>query len=313
MCWQWGFLMCLQCQRLCRNLILLWEEKRKEPSSWRTARRKSWRYQSSWIIQSVSQSVVDSVRQAIWQSVSDLVSQSVNRLFSESVNCLANRSVSQSVIAEKAPPPFIFFNYIFACQSEERAQFEILKAQMFAERAAKRERRPKRARAMPEEEESSKGQKSDQSSKQPETVVGDLVNHCPVSPVSVQQPNRKHLKVARSRLLTKSWPTLAGKHWRTTEQGEYDWLIHWLTALLSDWLAVSSGLLSQTESVLVWTGCALVVLGESIRLSCRVSHIGSEQNEDCLSSAPQVQKEEVSEGANSIVDVVVHFYLIVHV
>ncbi|XP_029283829.1 putative ATP-dependent RNA helicase DDX27 [Cottoperca gobio] len=36
--------------------------------------------------------------------------------------------------------------------SEERAQFEILKAQMFAERAAKRERRPKRARAMPEEE-----------------------------------------------------------------------------------------------------------------------------------------------------------------
>ncbi|XP_053171356.1 probable ATP-dependent RNA helicase DDX27 isoform X2 [Scomber japonicus] len=35
---------------------------------------------------------------------------------------------------------------------EERAQFEILKAQMFAERAAKRERRPKRARAMPEEE-----------------------------------------------------------------------------------------------------------------------------------------------------------------
>uniref|UniRef100_A0A8C4I0S8 RNA helicase n=1 Tax=Dicentrarchus labrax TaxID=13489 RepID=A0A8C4I0S8_DICLA len=36
--------------------------------------------------------------------------------------------------------------------SEERAQFEILKAQMFAERAAKRERRPKRARAMVEDE-----------------------------------------------------------------------------------------------------------------------------------------------------------------
>uniref|UniRef100_A0A3Q3N7I3 RNA helicase n=1 Tax=Labrus bergylta TaxID=56723 RepID=A0A3Q3N7I3_9LABR len=35
---------------------------------------------------------------------------------------------------------------------EERAQFEILKAQMFAERAAKRDRRPKRARAMAEEE-----------------------------------------------------------------------------------------------------------------------------------------------------------------
>ncbi|XP_059186256.1 probable ATP-dependent RNA helicase DDX27 isoform X2 [Centropristis striata] len=36
--------------------------------------------------------------------------------------------------------------------SEERAQFELLKAQMFAERAAKRERRPKRARALPEDE-----------------------------------------------------------------------------------------------------------------------------------------------------------------
>ncbi|KAK5873175.1 hypothetical protein PBY51_013812 [Eleginops maclovinus] len=36
--------------------------------------------------------------------------------------------------------------------AEERAQFEILKAQMFAERAAKRDRRPKRARAMAEEE-----------------------------------------------------------------------------------------------------------------------------------------------------------------
>ncbi|TNM88347.1 hypothetical protein fugu_004601 [Takifugu bimaculatus] len=35
---------------------------------------------------------------------------------------------------------------------EERAHFEILKAQMFAERAAKRERRPKRARVMVEEE-----------------------------------------------------------------------------------------------------------------------------------------------------------------
>ncbi|KAM8868054.1 putative ATP-dependent RNA helicase DDX27 [Synchiropus picturatus] len=36
--------------------------------------------------------------------------------------------------------------------AEDRAQFEILKAQMFAERAAKRERRAKRARVMPEEE-----------------------------------------------------------------------------------------------------------------------------------------------------------------
>ncbi|XP_078228036.1 putative ATP-dependent RNA helicase DDX27 isoform X2 [Callithrix jacchus] len=36
--------------------------------------------------------------------------------------------------------------------AEERSQFEILKAQMFAERVAKRNRRAKRARAMPEEE-----------------------------------------------------------------------------------------------------------------------------------------------------------------
>uniref|UniRef100_A0A8C7Z7P1 RNA helicase n=1 Tax=Oryzias sinensis TaxID=183150 RepID=A0A8C7Z7P1_9TELE len=41
--------------------------------------------------------------------------------------------------------------------SEERAQFEILKAQMFAERAAKRERKPKRARAMVEDEAPAKG------------------------------------------------------------------------------------------------------------------------------------------------------------
>lgn len=43
-------------------------------------------------------------------------------------------------------------------QAEERSQFEILKAQMFAERAAKRERRPKRARAMVEDEAPPTGQ-----------------------------------------------------------------------------------------------------------------------------------------------------------
>ncbi|KAI1891038.1 hypothetical protein AGOR_G00159760 [Albula goreensis] len=36
--------------------------------------------------------------------------------------------------------------------ADDRAQFEILKSQMYAERAAKRERKPKRARAMPEDE-----------------------------------------------------------------------------------------------------------------------------------------------------------------
>uniref|UniRef100_F7DYE8 RNA helicase n=1 Tax=Xenopus tropicalis TaxID=8364 RepID=F7DYE8_XENTR len=37
--------------------------------------------------------------------------------------------------------------------AEERSQFEVLKAQMYAERAAKRDRKPKRARAIPTEEE----------------------------------------------------------------------------------------------------------------------------------------------------------------
>ncbi|XP_056607559.1 probable ATP-dependent RNA helicase DDX27 [Triplophysa dalaica] len=36
--------------------------------------------------------------------------------------------------------------------SEERAQFEMLKSQMYAERTAKRDRKPKRARAIPEDE-----------------------------------------------------------------------------------------------------------------------------------------------------------------
>uniref|UniRef100_A0A4W4EW77 RNA helicase n=1 Tax=Electrophorus electricus TaxID=8005 RepID=A0A4W4EW77_ELEEL len=36
--------------------------------------------------------------------------------------------------------------------AEERAQFEILKSQMYAERVAKRDRKPKRARAVPEDE-----------------------------------------------------------------------------------------------------------------------------------------------------------------
>uniref|UniRef100_A0A6Q2YNM4 RNA helicase n=1 Tax=Esox lucius TaxID=8010 RepID=A0A6Q2YNM4_ESOLU len=39
---------------------------------------------------------------------------------------------------------------------EDRAQFEILKSQMYAERSAKRDRKPKRARAMPPNEASSK-------------------------------------------------------------------------------------------------------------------------------------------------------------
>lgn len=99
------------------------------------------------------------------------------------------------------PSSYFLMTCLSVCQSEERAQFEILKAQMFAERAAKRERRPKRARAMPEEEEPSKGLKSHHSSEQPETVEGHLVNP---SPVSVQQPNRRQLKVARSQPSTRN-------------------------------------------------------------------------------------------------------------
>lgn len=43
-------------------------------------------------------------------------------------------------------------------QAEERAQFEVLKSQMYAERVAKRERKQKRARAIPEDEPVKKGQ-----------------------------------------------------------------------------------------------------------------------------------------------------------
>ncbi|XP_064823650.1 LOW QUALITY PROTEIN: probable ATP-dependent RNA helicase DDX27 [Oncorhynchus masou masou] len=43
--------------------------------------------------------------------------------------------------------------------SEDRAEFEVLKSQMYAERAAKRDRKPKRARAMPEDEPVQKGAK----------------------------------------------------------------------------------------------------------------------------------------------------------
>ncbi|XP_068118633.1 probable ATP-dependent RNA helicase DDX27 [Hyperolius riggenbachi] len=44
--------------------------------------------------------------------------------------------------------------------AEERSQFEVLKAQMYAERSAKRDRKPKRARAMPEDEPAAKPSKS---------------------------------------------------------------------------------------------------------------------------------------------------------
>ncbi|XP_063816588.1 probable ATP-dependent RNA helicase DDX27 [Pseudophryne corroboree] len=54
---------------------------------------------------------------------------------------------------------------------EERSQFEVLKAQMYAERAAKRDRKPKRARAMPPEEEAAA--KNSKPKKQKKNTVFD--------------------------------------------------------------------------------------------------------------------------------------------
>lgn len=85
-------------------------------------------------------------------------------------------------------------------QSEERSQFEILKAQMFAERAAKRERRPKRARAMVEDETPSAGQRYYISVQKYYTVNSINTLIC----VSVQEPIRKQEKWAGSLCLIKS-------------------------------------------------------------------------------------------------------------
>ncbi|XP_028303556.1 putative ATP-dependent RNA helicase DDX27 [Gouania willdenowi] len=71
--------------------------------------------------------------------------------------------------------------------SEERAQFEILKAQMFAERAAKRERRPKRARAMMEEEPAKANQKAGKGGKRKSVFDAELTN-----------TNQKSLKLYRA-------------------------------------------------------------------------------------------------------------------
>nr|XP_060627767.1 probable ATP-dependent RNA helicase DDX27 [Anolis sagrei ordinatus] len=71
---------------------------------------------------------------------------------------------------------------------EERAQFEILKAQMYAERQAKRSRRPQRARALPEEAPSTqKGAGSKQQRKKASVFDEELTN-----------TNRKALKQYRA-------------------------------------------------------------------------------------------------------------------
>ncbi|XP_040293213.1 probable ATP-dependent RNA helicase DDX27 isoform X2 [Bufo bufo] len=56
---------------------------------------------------------------------------------------------------------------------EERSQFEVLKAQMYAERAAKRDRKPKRARAMPPDEDPAASAKHSKPKKQKKTTVFD--------------------------------------------------------------------------------------------------------------------------------------------
>ncbi|XP_069608343.1 probable ATP-dependent RNA helicase DDX27 isoform X1 [Ranitomeya imitator] len=56
---------------------------------------------------------------------------------------------------------------------EERSQFEVLKAQMYAERAAKRDRKPKRARAMPPDEDPAALAKQAKPKKQKKSTVFD--------------------------------------------------------------------------------------------------------------------------------------------
>uniref|UniRef100_A0A8D0AFK1 RNA helicase n=1 Tax=Sander lucioperca TaxID=283035 RepID=A0A8D0AFK1_SANLU len=82
------------------------------------------------------------------------------------------------------------------CQSEERSQFEILKAQMFAERAAKRERRPKRARAMPEDETPIKGGKKSVFDKELTNTSNKALKHYRAGPSFA---DRKRLGMDRKR------------------------------------------------------------------------------------------------------------------
>lgn len=106
-------------------------------------------------------------------------------------------------LSVRVRPPDFLAPVLSVHQSEERAQFEILKAQMFAERAAKRERRPKRARAMAEEEAPSAGRTPLRARQHyaHEYAVNHVTN---ASRVSLQQPVRKDERAARSRHLIKS-------------------------------------------------------------------------------------------------------------
>ncbi|XP_051562553.1 probable ATP-dependent RNA helicase DDX27 [Myxocyprinus asiaticus] len=62
--------------------------------------------------------------------------------------------------------------------AEERAQFEVLKSQMYAERAAKRNSKQKRARAIPEEEPVKKASKQNAKSGKKSVFDKELTNTC---------------------------------------------------------------------------------------------------------------------------------------
>nr|XP_029519718.1 LOW QUALITY PROTEIN: probable ATP-dependent RNA helicase DDX27 [Oncorhynchus nerka] len=65
--------------------------------------------------------------------------------------------LSSAILVSYLFPVTVFS--LCSSQSEDRAEFEVLKSQMYAERSAKRDRKPKRARAMPEDEPVQKGAK----------------------------------------------------------------------------------------------------------------------------------------------------------
>lgn len=178
---------------------------------------------------------------------------------------------------------------------------------MFAERAAKRERRPKRARAMVEDEMPSAGQRyciSTQKyciSTQKYYTVNSITK---LICVSVQEPIRKQEKEAGSLCLTKSWPTPAARLWNTTELGEtatclspacLSWPaclspINCLSAHLSAChLCLITDLPSVTGSVSVWTGSVLAAPGKSYLLSLSVTHVDLKQSWDCLRSVLSIR------------------------
>lgn len=201
------------------------------------------------------------------------------------------------------PEPLSALSVSSLPQSEERAQFEILKAQMFAERAAKRERRPKKARAMPEDEPPLKGQKHD-TLRPDQNLQNHEPNWCRLTCFCLQQPIRKQQAEAGSRCLMRNWPTPAGSPWKTTEPGEtgYILVIYWLSIgcllIVCYQLAMcffltcclsSSGHPSQTGSASAWTGSGRAAPGKP-HIWALVIVLFDPVETFCF--IPQVQEEE---------------------